>query len=251
MGAARITRDRTFRGFGGVACPRGGEERRRGDPPRRLGDGRADDRTGLSEHTRNRDGDGLDGLTRIGTDEVAYRKSHRYLMCVVCHDSGRVVWAAPGRSQLTAAGFFQQLGPERCKRIAAVSVDLHGGWLGVIRHYCQRGGVRRPLPRDPPRRRRARPAPACPMAEPAGDRPGACQVAEGHAQASQRPPARRGPDDPRSARRNQPRRLPRMAAARPAQSRIPRPRPAGGDALARRVDLRRAWANSSRSSGPR
>ena len=95
----------------------------------------------VSEHTRNRDGDGLDGLRRIGIDEVAYRKGHRYLMCVVDHDSGRVVWAAPGRSQVTAAGFFQQLGPVRCKQITAVSVDLHGGWLGVIRHYCPNADV--------------------------------------------------------------------------------------------------------------
>jgi hypothetical protein len=34
----------------------------------------------VGEHTRNQDGDGLDGLKRIGIDEVAYRKGHRYLM---------------------------------------------------------------------------------------------------------------------------------------------------------------------------
>ena len=95
----------------------------------------------VAEHTRTRDGDGLDGLRRIGIDEVAYRKGHRYLMCVICHDTGRVVWAAPGRSQATAAGFFQQLGVERCKKITAVSVDLHGGWLGVIGHYCPNADV--------------------------------------------------------------------------------------------------------------
>lgn len=95
----------------------------------------------VAEHTRNMDGDGLDGLRRIGIDEVAYRKGHRYLMCVICHDTGRVVWAAPGRSQVTAAGFFQALGPERCKQLTAVSVDLHGGWLAVIRHYCPNAQV--------------------------------------------------------------------------------------------------------------
>lgn len=40
----------------------------------------------VAEHTRDRDGDGLDGLVRIGIDEVAYRKGHRYLMCAVRHD---------------------------------------------------------------------------------------------------------------------------------------------------------------------
>ena len=48
-------------------------------------------------------------------------------MCVTDHDSGRLVWAGPGRSQATAAAFFQQLGPERCKHLAAVSVDLQAG----------------------------------------------------------------------------------------------------------------------------
>ena len=90
----------------------------------------------VAEHTRNQDGDGLDGLTRIGIDEVAYRKGHRYLMCVTDHDSGRLVWAAPGRSEQTAAAFFQALGPQRCRLIRAVSVDLHGGWIRATRTWC-------------------------------------------------------------------------------------------------------------------
>jgi transposase len=86
----------------------------------------------VGEATATR-GDGLDGLRRIGVDEVAYRKGHRYLLCVVCHDSGRIVWARPGRSKATLAAFFLELGPERCARIEAVSVDLHGAWPEVIR----------------------------------------------------------------------------------------------------------------------
>jgi transposase len=50
----------------------------------------------VGEYTAMRSGDGLDGLVRIGIDEVAYRKGHRYLMCVVCHDTGRIVWALRG-----------------------------------------------------------------------------------------------------------------------------------------------------------
>jgi transposase len=90
----------------------------------------------VAEHTAARD-----GLSRIGIDEVAYRKGHRYLMCVVCHDSARVVWAAPGRSRATVAAFFEQLGPERCKQIASVSVDLHGGWPAVIGRYCPTAAI--------------------------------------------------------------------------------------------------------------
>ena len=43
--------------------------------------------------------DQLDGLRRIGIDEIAYRKGHRYLTCVVDHDTGRLVWAHEGRNK--------------------------------------------------------------------------------------------------------------------------------------------------------
>src|SRR3954447_22994580 len=36
-------------------------------------------------------------LRRIGIDEISYKKCHKYLTVVVDHDTGRLVWAAPGR----------------------------------------------------------------------------------------------------------------------------------------------------------
>jgi len=95
----------------------------------------------VHEHVASRGDDGLDGLIRIGMDEVAYRKGHRYLMWVVCHDTGRIVWAREGRTQAVAAAFFTQLGPARCARIRAVSVDLHGGWEATIAGYCQNAAI--------------------------------------------------------------------------------------------------------------
>ena len=41
--------------------------------------------------------DRLAGLSRIGIDEISYKRGHRYLTVVVDHDSGVLVWAAPGR----------------------------------------------------------------------------------------------------------------------------------------------------------
>ncbi len=83
----------------------------------------------------------MDGLRRIGIDDVAYRKGHRYLMCGTDHDTGRLVCAAPGRSEQTAAEFFQALGPERCRQITAVSVDLHGGWIRATRTWCPKARI--------------------------------------------------------------------------------------------------------------
>jgi len=77
--------------------------------------------------------DWLQGLRRIGIDEVSYRKGRRYLLCVVCHDSGRIVWARPGKSRAVLHAFFDELGEEGCARLEAVSADMHGAWPEVIR----------------------------------------------------------------------------------------------------------------------
>jgi transposase len=40
----------------------------------------------------------LEGLYRIGVDEISYRKGHRYLTVVADHDcQGTVVWAGEGK----------------------------------------------------------------------------------------------------------------------------------------------------------
>jgi len=76
----------------------------------------------------------LSGLTRIGIDEIAYRKGHRYLTVIVDHDTGRLVWAREGRNQDTLAAFFDELGPARCAALTHVSAD-GAEWIHtVVRH---------------------------------------------------------------------------------------------------------------------
>lgn len=65
----------------------------------------------------------LAGLTRIGIDEIAYRKGHRYLTCVIDHATGRLVWAGEGRNQDTLGRFFDELGAERAALLTHVSCD--------------------------------------------------------------------------------------------------------------------------------
>lgn len=63
------------------------------------------------------------GLSRIGVDEISIRKGQRYLTVVVDHDTGRLVWAHPGRDRKTVEKFLQALGSERCQQLELVSCD--------------------------------------------------------------------------------------------------------------------------------
>jgi transposase len=91
----------------------------------------------VAEQSRRR-GDPLRGLQRIGIDELSYRKGQRYVTVVVCHDSGRLVWAADGRDKQTVERFFDALGEERCEQLELVSSDL-GEWITrVVEKRCPR-----------------------------------------------------------------------------------------------------------------
>ncbi len=64
----------------------------------------------------------LDGLVAIAIDEVKYKKGHRYLTVVCDHVTGKVVWAAKGRSKDTVGRFFDALG-ERADDLQFVTAD--------------------------------------------------------------------------------------------------------------------------------
>ena len=79
------------------------------------------------------DPDRLDGLFRIGVDEISWRKHHKYLTLVVDHDRGRVIWGAKGRDAKTLDAFFDELGPDRSAQLSAVSMDLGPAFLRSVR----------------------------------------------------------------------------------------------------------------------
>ena len=75
-------------------------------------------------------------LRRIGIDEISYKRHHKYLTVVVDHDSGRLVWAAPGRDTATLGRFFDALGAERCAQITHVSADAADWIADVVSQRC-------------------------------------------------------------------------------------------------------------------
>jgi transposase len=80
--------------------------------------------------------DRLAGLRRIGIDEISYKRGHRDLTVVVDHDSGRLVWAAAGRDEVTLQGFFDLLGTDRAGQITHVSADAAAWIANVVARAC-------------------------------------------------------------------------------------------------------------------
>jgi transposase len=90
---------------------------------------------------RSTDTDRLDGLSKIGIDEVSFRKGQRYLVVVVDHATTRVVWAAEGRDEATLERFFDLLGPKRSAALQFVTAD-GASWIGnVLERRCPQATV--------------------------------------------------------------------------------------------------------------
>ena len=84
---------------------------------------------------------GCADLRRMGIAEIAYNRGLKYLTVVVDHDSGRLVWAAPGREKATLGRFFDTLGEERSAQITHVSADGADWISAVVADRCP-GAVR-------------------------------------------------------------------------------------------------------------
>lgn len=65
----------------------------------------------------------LEGVTRIGIDEISYRRRYRFLLVVVDHDRRRLIHAVNGANGDSLGGFFDLLGEEKTAAITHVSAD--------------------------------------------------------------------------------------------------------------------------------
>jgi len=73
----------------------------------------------------------LSGLVAIAIDEVKYKKGQRYLTVVCDHMTGKVIWAAKGRTKDTVSSFFDVLGEERSAALQFVSCD-GAEWIRTV-----------------------------------------------------------------------------------------------------------------------
>jgi len=60
---------------------------------------------------------------------------------VVDHDTGRLVWAGPGRDRKTIEKFLDLLGQDRCDQIKLVSCDMATWITGPVGERCPNASV--------------------------------------------------------------------------------------------------------------
>jgi transposase len=75
----------------------------------------------------------LQGIRRLGMDEVSHRRGHKYLTLVTDLDHHRVIYVTENRDGKAVERFLRWFGPERCRKIIVVVTDMHDPYVAVIR----------------------------------------------------------------------------------------------------------------------
>ena len=75
---------------------------------------------------------------RIGIDEVAYEKGHKYLTVVRDLDPNSVIWVGRKRSKETLDHFFDEIGEIKSNRIELTVLDMWDPYIASIREHCTR-----------------------------------------------------------------------------------------------------------------
>jgi transposase len=78
----------------------------------------------------------LRGVTVLLMDEFAIHKGHRYATTIVDPYTKRVLWVGRGHTRESLRPFFALLGPEGCRAIRAVVMDMSSAYQREVRAHC-------------------------------------------------------------------------------------------------------------------
>jgi transposase len=74
-------------------------------------------------------------VPRLGVDEKAFRKRHRYVTIVTDLDRGRVLYVAKDRKQTSLDGFWGTLTDEQRDGIQAIAMDMCDAYVASVREH--------------------------------------------------------------------------------------------------------------------
>lgn len=78
---------------------------------------------------------------RLGIDEVAYEKGHKYLTIVRDLDLNAVIWIGLNRRRETLDEFFNQLDDYKKSQIKIIIVDMYDPYIASIKENCPQANI--------------------------------------------------------------------------------------------------------------
>ena len=77
----------------------------------------------------------------IGVDEFSIKKRHHYGTAVVDLENRTIPYIAEHRKKESLAGFYKELGKEKCEKIRAVAMDMWPAYRRATRDYCSKAEI--------------------------------------------------------------------------------------------------------------
>ena len=83
----------------------------------------------------------LQNPKRIGVDEIAYEKGHKYITIVRDLDLNRVIWVGLNRKKETLDTFFSELGKEKSIEIKVAVMDMWDPFIASVKENCPNADI--------------------------------------------------------------------------------------------------------------
>lgn len=86
---------------------------------------------------RKIDNQSLDNVRRIGIDEIAHQKRHKYLTVITDLDRRKVIRIVNERKAKSLSAFFKEFGKDRCEKIECVVIDMWRPYRKAIQRHLK------------------------------------------------------------------------------------------------------------------
>lgn len=80
-------------------------------------------------------------LRKIGVDEIALKKGHKYLTVIVNLETGQVIHIGKDRKKETLEEFFYLIGPKRCSKINAIVMDMWEPYISAAKKMLPKAQI--------------------------------------------------------------------------------------------------------------
>lgn len=78
----------------------------------------------------------LTGVEVLAMDEFAIQRGQRYATVITDAHTKKVLWVGRGRTKEAIRPFFELLGPEGCRQIRAVAMDMNSAYEFEVHAHC-------------------------------------------------------------------------------------------------------------------